>query len=52
MPLTLAVAYANVYGGCIVMACRDAVVQLYQFGIYTVTTVSLMLAPAKSKGNS
>ena len=31
VPLKLAVAYVNVYGGCIAMACRDAVVQLYQF---------------------
>ena len=31
MPLTLAVAYANVYGRCNAMARRDAVVQPYQF---------------------
>ena len=31
MPLTLAVAPANVYGRCIAMACRDAVVRPYQF---------------------
>ena len=31
MPLTLAVACANVYSGCIAMACRDAVVQPHQF---------------------
>ena len=30
MPLMLLVACANVYGGCIAMARRDAVVQLYQ----------------------
>ncbi|KAM8773391.1 uncharacterized protein zfp91 isoform 2-T2 [Acanthopagrus schlegelii] len=31
MPLTLAVACANVYGGSIAMARRDAVIQPYQF---------------------
>ena len=31
MLLTLAVAYANVYGGCQAMVLRDAVVQPYQF---------------------
>ena len=31
MPLALAVAYANVYGGCIAMACGDFFVQPYQF---------------------
>ena len=31
MSLTLAVAGTNVHGGCIAMACRDAVVQPYQF---------------------
>ena len=31
MPLTLAVACANVCGGCIAMARQDAVVQPYQF---------------------
>ncbi|KAG7234324.1 hypothetical protein INR49_005080 [Caranx melampygus] len=31
VPLTLAVACANVYSGCIAMARRDAVVQPYQF---------------------
>ena len=30
-PLTLAVACANVYGGCIAMARRDAITQPYQF---------------------
>ena len=31
MPLALAVACANVYGGCIAMACRDFFFQPYQF---------------------
>ena len=31
MPLMLAVACANVYGGCITMARGDAFVQPYQF---------------------
>ena len=31
MPLMLAVACTNVYGGCNAMARRDAVVQPYQF---------------------
>ena len=31
MLLTLAVACANVYGGCIAMARRDAVIHPYQF---------------------
>ena len=31
MLLTLAVACVNVYGGCIAMAHRDAVIQPYQF---------------------
>ena len=31
MPLTVAAACANVYGGCIAMACRDTAVQPYQF---------------------
>ena len=31
MPLTLAVACANVYGGCTAMACGDFSVQPYQF---------------------
>ena len=30
MPLMLAVACANVYGGCIAMAWRDVVIQPYQ----------------------
>ena len=31
MPLMLAVACANVYGGCVAMARPDAVIQPYQF---------------------
>ena len=31
MPLTLAVAWANVYGGCNAMPRQNAVIQPYQF---------------------